>query len=59
MLIRLVIRAPFLAIGAVIMAMILDFKLSLIFLIATPIIVAILYLVMSKSIPYFRSIQKN
>lgn len=59
MLIRLVIRAPFLAIGAIIMAMILDFKLSLIFLIATPIIVAILYLVMSKSIPYFRSIQKK
>lgn len=59
MLIRLVIRAPFLAIGAIIMAIILDFKLSIIFLIATPIIVAILYLVMSKSIPYFRSIQKK
>ena len=59
MLIRLVIRAPFLAAGAVIMAMILDFKLSIIFLISTPIIVAILYLVMTKSIPYFRSIQKK
>ncbi|OOM76042.1 putative ABC transporter ATP-binding protein [Clostridium puniceum] len=59
MLIRLVIRAPFLAMGAIIMAIILDFKLSLIFLIATPIIVAILYFVMSKSIPYFRSIQKK
>ena len=59
MLIRLVIRAPFLAIGAIIMAMILDFKLSLIFLIATPIIVALLYTIMHKSIPYFRSIQKK
>jgi ATP-binding cassette subfamily B protein len=59
MLIRLVIRAPFLATGAVIMAMILDFKLSIIFLISTPIIVAILYFVMTKSIPYFRSIQKK
>lgn len=59
MLIRLVIRAPFLAIGAIIMAMILDFKLSIIFLIATPIIVAILYFLMTKSIPYFRSIQKK
>lgn len=59
MLIRLVIRAPFLATGAIIMAMILDFKLSIIFLISTPIIVAILYFVMTKSIPYFRSIQKK
>ena len=41
------------------MAMILDFKLSLIFLIATPIIVAILYIIMHKSIPYFRSMQKK
>jgi ATP-binding cassette subfamily B protein len=59
MLIRLVIRAPFLATGAIIMAMILDFKLSVIFLISTPIIVAILYFVMTKSIPFFRSIQKK
>jgi ATP-binding cassette subfamily B multidrug efflux pump len=59
MLIRLVIRAPFLASGAIIMAIILDLKLSLIFLIATPIIIIILYTVMNKSIPYFRSIQKK
>lgn len=59
MLIRLVIRAPFLATGAVIMAMILDFKLSIIFLISTPIIVAILYFVMTRSIPFFRLIQKK
>ena len=59
MLIRLVIRAPFLALGAIIMAMILDLKLSLIFLISTPIIVPILYIIMHKSIPYFRAIQKK
>lgn len=59
MLIRLVIRAPFLALGAIVMAMVLDLKLSLIFLIATPIIVLILYVIMKKSIPYFRSLQKK
>lgn len=59
MLIRLVIRAPFLALGAIVMAMLLDIKLSLIFLISTPIIVFILYIVMYKSIPYFRSMQKK
>lgn len=59
MLIRLVIRAPFLVVGAIIMTMLLDFKLSLIILITTPIIVAILYIIMNKSIPYFRLIQKK
>lgn len=59
MLIRLVIRAPFLALGAIVMAMVLDLKLSLIFLIATPIIVLIMYIIMKKSIPYFRSLQKK
>jgi ATP-binding cassette subfamily B protein len=59
MLIRLVIRAPFLALGAIVMAMFLDFKLSIIFLLSTPIIVLILYIVMCKAIPYFRSIQKK
>jgi len=59
MLIRLVIRAPFLALGAIIMAMLLDFKLSLIFLISTPMIVFILYIVIFKSIPYFRGMQRK
>ena len=59
MLIRLVIRAPFLASGAIVMAMILDLKLSIIFLTATPLIVAVLYFVMSRSIPFFKTIQKK
>ena len=59
MLIRLVVRAPFLAIGAVIMAMTIDVPLAIIFVIATPLIGVTLYLVMSRSIPFFRSIQKK
>lgn len=59
MLIRLVVRAPFLAIGAVIMAMTIDVKLALIFVVATPLIALALYLVMSRSVPYFREIQKR
>lgn len=59
MLIRLVIRAPFLAIGAIIMAMMIDFNLSVVFLIATPLIALVLYLVMSRSVPYFRIMQKK
>ena len=59
MLIRLVVRAPFLAVGALVMAMLLDFKLSVTILVATPVIVLVLYLVMHQSIPFYRTIQKK
>ncbi|MEG0457137.1 MAG: ABC transporter ATP-binding protein, partial [Oscillospiraceae bacterium] len=59
MAIRLLTRAPFLVIGAAIMAMTIDLQLSLIFLVIIPLVSIVLYLVMSKSIPYFKSIQKT
>ncbi len=59
MLIRLVVRAPFLAVGATVMAMLIDWKLSLIFLIAMPLIALALYLVMSRSVPYYKKMQKQ
>ncbi len=59
MLIRLVIRAPFLVIGALIMAMTIDLKISLIFLVASPFIALVLFLVMNRSVPFFKSIQKK
>lgn len=46
MLIRLVIRAPFICIGAILMSMILDFRLSLILIAATPIL-ALFYILLS------------
>ena len=59
MLIRLVVRAPFLAIGAVVMAFTIDVELSLIFLVVFPLIVGVLYFVMNRSIPFFRVMQKK
>ncbi len=59
MLIRLVIRAPFLAIGAIVMAMLIDMKLAIVFLIATPLIALVLYVIMSRSVPFFRVMQKK
>lgn len=59
MLIRLVIRAPFLVIGAMVMAMLIDFKLSIIFIGAAVLIGVTLYLIMSRSIPFFTKIQKQ
>ena len=59
LLIRLVIRAPFLAIGAVIAAMLIDWKLGLILLVATPVIALILYMVMYRSVPFYKKAQKK
>ncbi|MDP4178402.1 MAG: ABC transporter ATP-binding protein [Bacillota bacterium] len=59
MLIRLVIRAPFICIGAIIMAMIMDFKLSLILLASTPVFGLILYFVINKSSPLYRKYQQK
>ncbi len=59
MLIRLVIRAPFLAIGAIVAAMLIDLRLSVIFLIVVPLIALILYLIMSRTIPLYKKIQKK
>ena len=58
MLIRLVVRAPFLVIGAVVMSMILDLKLSLIFLIVAPLVSIVIYLIMKLSVPYYRVRQR-
>ena len=59
LLIRLVIRAPFLAAGAIVMAMLLDLKMSLIFLVAAPFLAGVIFLVMNRSIPFYRGIQKK
>lgn len=59
MLIRLVVRAPFLVIGAAVMAMTIDLKLSVIFLAVMPLVSLILYLIMSRSVPFYKVIQKK
>ncbi len=59
MLIRLVVRAPFLAIGSIVMAIILDINLSVVFLVATPLICVVIWAVMKASLPYFKRMQKG
>ncbi len=59
MLIRLVVRAPFLAIGAMVMAISIDAKLAIILLVAMPLIVLALYVIMSRTVPLYRIIQKK
>ncbi len=57
--IRLLTRAPFIVIGALVMAMTINIKMSIIFFIAALLIGITLYLVMSRSIPIFSAIQRK
>lgn len=59
MFIRLAVRAPFLTVGSIVMALLIDWKIGLIFLISTPLIVVVLYVIMSRSVPYYTRIQKG
>ena len=59
MMIRLFIRAPFLVIGAAVMAMIINLKLALVFLAAAPLIAFVLYIIMSRTIPHYKTVQKK
>lgn len=59
MVIRLGTRAPFLAVGSIVMAMMLDFKIGLLFLISTPLIVLVLYVIMKRTLPSYRKIQSG
>jgi len=59
MLIRLVVRAPFILFGAIVMAVILDFKLSLILIATTPFFAAILYFFINKTSPMYKIYQSK
>ncbi|MFC4319947.1 ABC transporter ATP-binding protein [Litchfieldia salsa] len=59
MSLRIMLRAPLLIIGGVVMALIVNFKLSLIFLIVIPLLFLFLYGVMNKGDVLFKSVQER
>lgn len=59
MAIRLATRAPFLAIGSIVMAVMLNWRIGIIFLVSTPLIVLILYKIMKASLPSYVEIQQG
>lgn len=58
MFIRLMFRSPFLIVGSLIMAMSLDLKMSIIFFAAGLIVSILMYYVLSRSLPLYKTIQK-
>ncbi|WP_438445463.1 ABC transporter ATP-binding protein [Gorillibacterium sp. sgz5001074] len=59
MLIRLVIRAPFICIGAIIMSMLLDFRLSVILIGATLVLALIIWRISAAASPLYHACQSK
>ncbi|MBO0470721.1 ABC transporter ATP-binding protein [Enterococcus sp. DIV0242_7C1] len=59
MLIRLVIRAPFLSIGSVIMAFYINVQMGLIFLLMLPLFCIILYFIIKTTVPLYKKVQEK
>lgn len=57
MLIRLVVRAPFLSIGAVIMAFTIDWQAGLLFLLVLPLFCLLLFVIIKSSVPLYKKAQ--
>lgn len=57
--IRQLIRWPFLAVGSMVAALLIDVELGVIFLVATPLIGLVFWFVMARCVPYFRQMQQK
>lgn len=57
--IRQLIRWPFLALGSMVAALLIDVELGAIFLVATPLIGFVFWFVMARCVPYFRQMQQK
>lgn len=59
MVLRLFLRSPFIVFGAMIMAFTIDVKCALIFCVAIPVLMAIVFGIMIASIPLYRKVQER
>lgn len=59
MLLRLLLRSPFIVVGSIIMAFTISVRLTLIFLIIAPCLAFVIYKIMSVTIPQYKTIQKT
>ncbi|MDI9590438.1 MAG: ABC transporter ATP-binding protein [Acidobacteriota bacterium] len=55
--VRMLVRWPLIAVGSIVAAMLIDARLGLVFLVCSPAIALVFWLVMGRSVPLFRAIQ--
>ena len=58
LILRLLLRAPFIVIGAIIMAFTISVKLTMIFLVAAPLLGLAIFLMVKATIPIYKNVQK-
>ena len=59
MMIRLLVRWPFICIGSIVMSFFLDYQIALILLASTPVLAGIIYFISKNVAPLYRSYQKK
>ncbi|MGG4169336.1 ABC transporter ATP-binding protein [Rossellomorea vietnamensis] len=59
MLLRMIISAPIMLVGGIIMAVLMDAKLSLVIILTMPVLVGAILLILYKGIPLFQTVQKK
>lgn len=59
MLLRIFIRAPFLAIGSIIMAVVISLKLAVILAIAVPLLFVVMFILIRLTLPLFSTVQQK
>lgn len=57
MVLRLLLRSPFVVIGAMVMAFFIDAKMALIFVVVIPALAIVVYCIMRHNIPRYREVQ--
>lgn len=57
--IRQLIRWPFLAVGSMVAACLIDLRLGMIFLVSTPLIGGLFWLIMARCVPLYRTMQRR
>ncbi len=59
MILRLVVRAPFIAVGAIVLCLITDWQIGLLVTVATVLVGLVLFIIMKKSVPYYAKNQQK
>lgn len=59
LVLRLLLRSPFIVVGAIIMSFMINGKLTLIFLLVSVLIALVIYFIMTRSIPHYKNAQSK
>lgn len=59
LVLRLFLRSPFIVVGAMIMAFTISVKVSIVFLVAVPLLAVVIYGIMMVTIPLYKKVQKG